>query len=143
MAMWPVRGISARAGDWCGLPFATRSSARDIGLHGLRAVAEPKPPGVTLLSVMALGAVLADAPWAWRNYTTFDAVFFIRSNLGLELRMGNQKGRCCHGSDGCPTGAYPSPHAMWSCWGAWRTILDPVHPRGRCGLALDRTKVMV
>ncbi len=44
------------------------------------------------LSVMALGILLACAPWAWRNYSTFHAFFFIRSNLGLELRMGNHEG---------------------------------------------------
>ncbi|NIM48618.1 MAG: hypothetical protein GTN78_01320 [Gemmatimonadales bacterium] len=43
-------------------------------------------------AVMALGVVLACLPWGWRNYRTFDAVFFIRSNLGLELRMGNHEG---------------------------------------------------
>ncbi len=43
----------------------------------------------TLIGVMALGAVLACVPWAWRNYTAFHELFFIRSNLGLELRMGN------------------------------------------------------
>lgn len=41
---------------------------------------------------LALGIFLACLPWAWRNYTTFDAIFFIRSNLGLELRMGNHEG---------------------------------------------------
>ncbi len=41
------------------------------------------------VAVMTLGAVLACVPWAWRNYTTFHELFFIRSNLGLELRMGN------------------------------------------------------
>jgi hypothetical protein len=45
-----------------------------------------------ILSVMTLGVVLACLPWAWRNYTTFNALFFIRSNLGLELRMGNHEG---------------------------------------------------
>ncbi len=44
------------------------------------------------LGVCALGIMLACLPWAWRNYTTFHAVFFIRSNLGLELRMGNHEG---------------------------------------------------
>jgi hypothetical protein len=42
-----------------------------------------------LSGVMVLGMAIACAPWAWRNYATFDEVFFIRSNLGLELRMGN------------------------------------------------------
>ena len=43
----------------------------------------------TFLGVLVLGIGLACIPWAWRNYTTFHALFFIRSNLGLELRMGN------------------------------------------------------
>jgi dienelactone hydrolase len=41
---------------------------------------------------MILGVVLACVPWGLRNYARFDAVFFIRSNLGLELRMGNHEG---------------------------------------------------
>jgi hypothetical protein len=44
------------------------------------------------LAIIVLGAVVACAPWAWRNYTTFHEVFFIRSNFGLELRMGNHDG---------------------------------------------------
>ena len=39
--------------------------------------------------VMALAVVIACLPWAWRNYVTFGEIFFIRSNLGLELRVGN------------------------------------------------------
>jgi hypothetical protein len=42
--------------------------------------------------LMMLAIVLACLPWTWRNYSTFNAVFFIRSNLGLELRMGNHDG---------------------------------------------------
>jgi hypothetical protein len=38
---------------------------------------------------MVLTVVIACLPWAWRNYVTFGEVFFIRSNLGLELRVGN------------------------------------------------------
>jgi hypothetical protein len=41
---------------------------------------------------LVIGIVLACLPWGVRNYRTFDAVFFIRSNLGLELRMGNHAG---------------------------------------------------
>lgn len=44
------------------------------------------------LSVLALGVVIACIPWGWRNYTTFNALFFVRSNLGLELRLGNHEG---------------------------------------------------
>jgi hypothetical protein len=45
-----------------------------------------------LSAVTILGVVLACLPWGVRNYARFDAVFFIRSNLGLELRMGNHEG---------------------------------------------------
>jgi hypothetical protein len=43
-------------------------------------------------AVMILGAALACAPWAARNYAAFHEVFFIRSNFGLELRLGNHEG---------------------------------------------------
>jgi hypothetical protein len=46
----------------------------------------------TSLAVCALGILVACIPWAWRNYATFHSLFFIRSNLGLELRMGNHPG---------------------------------------------------
>lgn len=42
--------------------------------------------------ILILGILLACIPWAWRNYTVFNELFFIRSNLGLELRMGNHEG---------------------------------------------------
>ncbi|UCC71011.1 MAG: hypothetical protein JSV86_11500 [Gemmatimonadota bacterium] len=45
-----------------------------------------------LSGVMALGLLLACVPWGVRNYARFQEVFFIRSNLGLELRMGNHEG---------------------------------------------------
>ena len=51
-----------------------------------------EPRKWALMGVTALGIVLACLPWGWRNYRTFDAVFFIRSNIGLELRMGNSEG---------------------------------------------------
>jgi len=36
--------------------------------------------------------VIACIPWGWRNHTVFDAVIFVRGNLGLELRMANHDG---------------------------------------------------
>ncbi len=42
--------------------------------------------------LVLLGALLVSIPWGVRNYRAFDAVFFVRSNLGLELRMGNHEG---------------------------------------------------
>jgi hypothetical protein len=45
-----------------------------------------------LSGLMALGIFLACMPWGLRNYTTFHQLFFIRSNLGLELYVGNHEG---------------------------------------------------
>jgi hypothetical protein len=42
--------------------------------------------------LVLVGALLVSIPWGVRNYRAFDAVFFVRSNLGLELRMGNHEG---------------------------------------------------
>jgi 4-amino-4-deoxy-L-arabinose transferase-like glycosyltransferase len=38
------------------------------------------------------GAILACVPWTWRNYSALHGFFFVRSNLGLELRIANQPG---------------------------------------------------
>ncbi len=45
-----------------------------------------------LTCILAAGVVLACIPWAVRNYIVFHEFFFIRSNLGLELRMGSHEG---------------------------------------------------
>jgi len=42
--------------------------------------------------VLVLATLLTCLPWTWRNYKTFNALVFIRSNFGLELRMGNNPG---------------------------------------------------
>lgn len=39
--------------------------------------------------VCAAGAIAALAPWTWRNYRQFHALFFVRDNLGLELYVSN------------------------------------------------------
>ena len=44
------------------------------------------------VGVTVLGAALACAPWAWRNWSAFGETFFIRSNFGLELRLANHGG---------------------------------------------------
>jgi hypothetical protein len=43
-------------------------------------------------SLVVLGMVLACAPWAWRNYRVLGEAYFIRSNFGLELYVGNHEG---------------------------------------------------
>ena len=44
------------------------------------------------VGLVLLGAFLVSIPWGVRNYAAFEAVFFVRGNLGLELRMGNHEG---------------------------------------------------
>jgi hypothetical protein len=45
-----------------------------------------------LCTSVVAGAILACAPWTWRNYTAFHELLFIRGNLGLELRIANHPG---------------------------------------------------
>lgn len=45
-----------------------------------------------LLACLALGSIGACIPWAWRNYTVFHELLFIRGNFGLELRLANHDG---------------------------------------------------
>jgi hypothetical protein len=63
-------------------------------------------------AAMVLGVTLACAPWGVRNYVVFHEVFFIRSNLGLELRMGNYHGAIADLEvlDGLVEWQHPSAH---------------------------------
>lgn len=42
-------------------------------------------------ALVLLGAALVCLPWGVRNARALDGVFFVRSNFGLELRMGNHE----------------------------------------------------
>jgi hypothetical protein len=44
------------------------------------------------LGLMIITIVVVCIPWTWRNYQVFGEFIFIRSNFGLELRMGNHDG---------------------------------------------------
>jgi hypothetical protein len=44
------------------------------------------------VALVTLGVILACVPWGWRNYRTLGEAYFIRSNLGLELHVGNHSG---------------------------------------------------
>jgi hypothetical protein len=44
------------------------------------------------VALALLGMTLACLPWTWRNDRALGGLFFIRSNFGLELRMGNHEG---------------------------------------------------
>ncbi len=43
-------------------------------------------------ALVGVAALATCIPWGVRNYRALDAVFFVRSNFGLELRMGNHEG---------------------------------------------------
>lgn len=63
-------------------------------------------------SLLIFGIILVCIPWAWRNYSVFHGFFFIRSNLGLELRMGNHDGAVAAMDimDITQPGAHPRTH---------------------------------
>jgi hypothetical protein len=63
-----------------------------LALLAFEALWRPSRQARLACALTLLGMAAACLPWGWRNYTTFDAVFFVRSNFGLELRMGNHPG---------------------------------------------------
>jgi len=60
-------------------------------------------------ALVAVAALVACIPWGVRNYRAFDAVFFVRSNFGLELRMGNHEGAEASMDDPHFRGGAPHP----------------------------------
>jgi len=60
-------------------------------------------------ALVAVAALLACFPWGVRNYRTLDGVFFVRSNFGLELRMGNHDGATASIDDPHFRGEPPHP----------------------------------
>jgi hypothetical protein len=63
---------------------------------------------VLALCIMGMTCVLVVAPWTYRNYLRFGRFIPIRSNLGLELWIGNHPG-----SDGTTYGATASPRKVF------------------------------
>jgi hypothetical protein len=49
--------------------------------------------GLRYVSMVAFVALLCVTPWLYRNYSVFHRPVFIRDNLGVELRVGNQPGQ--------------------------------------------------
>jgi hypothetical protein len=62
--------------------------------------------------VVVLGILLACLPWAWRNWNVFHSVFFIRSNFGLELRVGNHPGAASDITQSYEQGTLRHPEAQ-------------------------------
>ncbi|HEY0592239.1 MAG TPA: hypothetical protein VGF40_10765, partial [Thermoanaerobaculia bacterium] len=51
-----------------------------------------RPRWILSAAALLAGALVACVPWGVRNWRTFHAPLFVRSNLGLELRVGNHPG---------------------------------------------------
>jgi 4-amino-4-deoxy-L-arabinose transferase-like glycosyltransferase len=68
----------------------------------------------TYLIVLILAVLLACLPWAWRNYKEFNTLIFIRSNFGLELRMGNHPGALATFEEMDMHGGYLHPRVDFS-----------------------------
>jgi hypothetical protein len=63
-----------------------------LGLVAFEVVWLREPRRWRWAALTLLGMTLACVPWTWRNYQALGGPFFIRSNFGLELRMGNHEG---------------------------------------------------
>jgi len=63
-----------------------------LGLVAFELVWLRQPQRWRWAALTLLGMTLACVPWTWRNYQSLGGLFFIRSNFGLELRMGNHEG---------------------------------------------------
>jgi hypothetical protein len=90
----PTSGGSLLLGLAIGLSFHLTPSLLPVAL-GLAAfeVAWLREPGRWRWAALTLlGMTLACVPWTWRNHRALGGLFFIRSNFGLELRMGNHEG---------------------------------------------------
>ncbi len=63
-----------------------------LGLLAWEALGAPRRPGLLRSALVVAGMLLACVPWTLRNERALGGFFFLRSNFGLELRMGNHEG---------------------------------------------------
>ena len=63
-----------------------------VGLLAWEALSVRPPRWGRGVALVLLGMTLACVPWTWRNHRELGGLIFIRSNFGLELRMGNHEG---------------------------------------------------
>ena len=90
----PTSGGSLRLGLAIGLSFLVTPSLLPValGLVAFELVWRREPRRWRWAALTLLGMALACAPWTWRNDESLGGLFFVRSNFGLELRMGNHEG---------------------------------------------------
>jgi len=90
----PTSGGSLLLGLAIGLSFHVTPSLLPValGLVAFELVWLREPRRWRWAALTLLGMALACGPWTWRNHQSLGGLFFIRSNFGLELRMGNHEG---------------------------------------------------
>ncbi len=63
-----------------------------LGFVAWEAFGAARRPGLVRTALVVVGLALACVPWTLRNERALGGLFFLRSNFGLELRMGNHEG---------------------------------------------------
>ena len=63
-----------------------------LGLGAWEALGAARRPGFLRSGLVVAGLALACVPWTIRNERELGGLFFLRSNFGLELQMGNHEG---------------------------------------------------
>jgi len=98
LARWEGRGRGAgkslALGVAMGVSFLVTPSLLPVplGLLAWEASSVRPPRWRRDVPLVLLGMALACVPWTIRNERALGGLFFIRSNFGLELRMGNHEG---------------------------------------------------
>lgn len=98
LARWegraPALPSSFALGLAIGLSFLVTPSLLPVplGLLAWEALRIRPRRGVRGVALVLLGMALACVPWTLRNERALGGLVFVRSNLGLELRMGNHDG---------------------------------------------------
>jgi hypothetical protein len=98
LARWegpkPSRTGSLLLGAAIGAAFHVSPSLLPValGLLAWEVLGVSRRPGLLLSAFVVAGMAVACVPWTLRNERALGGLFFVRSNFGLELRMGNHEG---------------------------------------------------
>ena len=98
LARWegpgPTRAGSLALGATIGAALHVSPSllAVALGFVAWEALGAARRPGLLRSALVVAGIAIACVPWTLRNERELGGLFFFRSNLGLELRMGNHEG---------------------------------------------------
>jgi hypothetical protein len=90
----PTRSASLLLGAAIGAALHVSPSLLPValGFVAWEAFGAARRPGLVRTALVVFGLALACVPWTLRNERALGGLFFLRSNFGLELRMGNHEG---------------------------------------------------